>query len=123
MFSKMGREIKTIEYMIRIYCQGRHQSMAELCPECGGLLSYAIQRIRHCPLKEEKTTCAQCPVHCYKPAMREKIRDVMRYAGPRMTYKHPVLTLFHLMDGLKPGFIKHVTKRKKNKEGVRWSSE
>ena len=112
MFSKKEREIKTIEYMIRIHCQGRHQPVAGLCPECEDLLSYAIQRIRHCPMKEKKTTCAQCTIHCYKPAMRGKIRDVMRYAGPRMTYKHPVLTIYHLMDGLKPRFIKHMTKEK-----------
>lgn len=99
--------------MIRIYCHGWHESVAGLCPECDGLLSYAIQRIRHCPMKEKKTTCAQCPVHCYKPAMRGKIRDVMRYAGPRMTYKHPFLTIYHLIDGLKPRFIKRITKERK----------
>ncbi len=29
----------------------------------------------------EKTFCANCKVHCYKPEMREKIRAVMRFFG------------------------------------------
>jgi hypothetical protein len=33
--------------------------------------------------------------------MRERIRAVMRYAGPRMSYRHPILTLFHFWDGHK----------------------
>jgi hypothetical protein len=114
MFSKKRqREMKTIQEMIMIYCHGRHKTAAGLCPECEGLLSYATQRIHNCPLKEKKTTCAKCQVHCYKPEMREKIRDVMRYAGPRMTYKHPFLTIHHLLDGWKPVFIKHITKKRK----------
>ena len=48
-----------------------------------------------------KPTCAKCPIHCYKPAMREQIRDVMRYAGPRMLKRHPVLAIRHLLNGLK----------------------
>jgi hypothetical protein len=37
-------------------------------------------------------------VHCYIPTMREKIRVVMRYAGPRMAHRHPILTSFHFID-------------------------
>ena len=96
------RDNKTIEVMIKIYCHGKHGTEAEICPECRELLKYAMKRIARCPLKEHKTTCAQCSVHCYTPIMRQKIRDVMRYSGPRMIYRHPVLTLFHLFDGLKP---------------------
>jgi hypothetical protein len=33
--------------------------------------------------------------------MREKIRDVMRYAGPRMLLTHPVMAIAHLLDGLR----------------------
>lgn len=31
---------------------------------------------------ETKTFCSNCKVHCYKPEMREKIRDVMRFPAP-----------------------------------------
>jgi hypothetical protein len=54
--------------------------------------------VRHCPLIEDKPTCASCPVHCYKPVMRERIRAVMRYAGPRMLRRHPVLAILHLLE-------------------------
>jgi hypothetical protein len=37
-------------------------------------------------------------IHCYKPAMREKIKNVMRYSGPRVTFRHPILALFHVID-------------------------
>jgi hypothetical protein len=30
--------------------------------------------------------------------MREKIRMVMRYSGPRMIYKHPIAAVWHLID-------------------------
>ncbi len=33
--------------------------------------------------------------------MRERIRDVMRFAGPRMPWRHPYLTLRHMLDGRK----------------------
>lgn len=37
-----------------------------------------------------------CPVHCYKRDMRERMRQVMRYAGPRMLWVHPVAALRHV---------------------------
>ena len=43
--------------------------------------------------------CAKCPVHCYKADVREEVKAVMRYAGPRMPRRHPILTLFHYLDG------------------------
>jgi len=96
---RMDREARTVEAMIRIYCRGQHGCADELCAGCQELLDYARQRLHWCPFQEGKTTCARCPVHCYQPAMRERIRAVMRYAGPRMLRRHPVLTLFHLLDG------------------------
>ncbi len=96
--SRIARESKTVKVMISLYCHSHHQT-TELCRECSELINYALARLKKCPLQEGKTTCAKCPVHCYKPSMREKIRTAMRYSGPRMTYRHPVLALFHLIDG------------------------
>ncbi|MBN1472600.1 MAG: nitrous oxide-stimulated promoter family protein, partial [Syntrophaceae bacterium] len=31
------------------------------------------------------------------PAMREKIKAVMRYSGPRMLYRHPILMGIHYL--------------------------
>jgi predicted amidophosphoribosyltransferase len=96
---RMEQEKRTIEAMIRIYCRGQHQGGDELCVDCDELLQYALARLDRCPFQEGKTTCAKCPVHCYKPDMREKIRSVMRYSGPRMLYRHPVLAVLHLIQG------------------------
>lgn len=43
----------------------------------------------------------QLKVHCYKPAMREKIREVMRFSGPRMMLYHPVLAVSHVIESRK----------------------
>jgi hypothetical protein len=96
---RISRERKTIRVMIGIYCRDQHASKGELCADCGALLAYAFKRLEHCPFKLEKPTCANCTIHCYKPEMREKVRNVMRYSGPRMTRPHPVLSLFHFIDG------------------------
>lgn len=95
------RERQTIERMIYIYCYGQHGTSGELCAECRTLLDYANQRVEKCPFQENKPVCSKCTVHCYKPVMRERIKQVMRYAGPRMLYKHPILAIFHLMHRLK----------------------
>jgi hypothetical protein len=35
--------------------------------------------------------------------MREHVRVVMRTAGPRMIWRHPVLAVRHVLDGRKLG--------------------
>jgi hypothetical protein len=100
----MTRESVTVEAMIALYCHGQHRdrlSQDELCPECTQLLEYARERLDNCPFQEGKTTCAKCPVHCYRPDMRAKIHAAMRYAGPHMIWRHPILALYHLIDGLR----------------------
>ena len=92
-------ERKTIEAMVRLFCRKQHGKRGPLCDECGELFNYAMKRLDHCPFAVGKPTCARCPVHCYKPDMREGVRAVMRFAGPRMTFRHPVLALRHLADG------------------------
>jgi hypothetical protein len=69
------------------------------CGRCTSFLAYADARLDHCPYGEEKPTCANCPIHCYKREPREFAREVMRYAGPRMLLRHPVLAVLHLVDG------------------------
>jgi predicted amidophosphoribosyltransferase len=97
----MSRERTTVEAMIRLHCRGRHAGGRELCGACRDLLEYAQKRLDTCPFQEGKPTCAKCPVHCYRRDMREQVRVVMRYAGPRMLYRHPLLALWHLLDGLR----------------------
>lgn len=81
--------------MIGLYCRRHHHERP--CKACEALLAYATQRIAACPYGEDKPACSQCPIHCYRQAMRERIREVMRFAGPRMIYRHPLLALRHLI--------------------------
>ena len=69
-----------------------------MCPACSELASYAERRLDLCPFGSEKPSCANCPIHCYRPEPRERMRDVMRFAGPRMLMRHPWLALRHLLD-------------------------
>ena len=96
--ARLRREKKTLEAMIRIFCRRNHAQRGGLCPSCGDLLDYAVARLDHCPFGQSKPVCAQCPVHCYKPAMRDQIRRVMRSAGPWMLVNHPFLTIRHYLD-------------------------
>lgn len=95
---RLSREHRTIEAMIGIYCRDHHGCRRGLCEECAALLAYAAQRLDKCPFQEDKPVCAQCLVHCYKPDLRERVRLVMKYAGPRMIFRHPVLAIRHLVD-------------------------
>ena len=96
---RITREKKTIKAMVGIYCKGHHETKGELCPECTEFLTYAHMRLDKCPFQEKKSTCGKCLVHCYRPDMKEKVRKVMRYSGPRMLLSHPGLALHHVWDG------------------------
>jgi hypothetical protein len=98
--NRFEREKKTLKTMIALYCRDHHMTQAELCPDCEGLQMYALGRLEQCRYGAEKPKCSACTTHCYKPAMREAVREVMRYAGPRMVMRHPVLALGHTLDGL-----------------------
>lgn len=98
---RLRREWRTIEAMIALACRGRHGGRrGALCPACAELRAYAERRLALCPFGDEKPTCANCRVHCYRPEMRERVREMMRFAGPRMLAAHPYLALMHqLVDG------------------------
>jgi len=98
---RIQQEKLTVEQMIRMYCRGRHHHQEALCGSCQQLLQYAHTRLNHCRFGEQKSTCGACPIHCYKPAMREEIRTVMRYAGPRMLLRHPADFIRHAIHGMK----------------------
>lgn len=115
---KRLREQETVSMMIRLYCRKNHwkgsrqlwksndnngsgssghgKGQDYLCPECRELLVYAEKKIQRCPFMENKTFCSNCRVHCYQSEMREKIRDVMRFSGPRMFIYHPFMAVHHM---------------------------
>lgn len=103
---RRAREERTVSQMIALYCAGHHprESRTEqamcgepVCPSCAELDAYAVLRTSRCRKMETKTSCDACEIHCYKPAMLERIHEVMRYSGPRMLTKHPVAAVRHLL--------------------------
>lgn len=99
--ARIKREKETVETMIRFYCHRRRHQEHGLCPDCQELLDYAHKRVGACKFGAQKPTCAKCTVHCYQPAMRARVVEVMRFAGPRMIFYHPARAFRHLLDGLK----------------------
>lgn len=98
---KRAREQEVVSCMIELYCRRKHHTKGTLCPECAALRDYAAARSAHCPFMGHKTFCSQCPVHCYKSEMRQKIRAVMRFSGPRMLLVHPLMALHHMAETLR----------------------
>ena len=105
--------MNTIDYekhivtvMMRLYCRKHksHRARAKeggtpggLCPDCVQLLDYAYKRLDHCRYGADKPSCRKCPIHCYKADMREQMRIIMRWAGPRMILYHPVDAVKHMI--------------------------
>jgi hypothetical protein len=109
------KEIKDLRVLVLftdIYCRANHpgrqlQSVQleaasdrlnldrhQYCEDCAAFLAYAIKRRIVCPL-DPKPACKHCPVHCYKPDMRDKVREVMRFAGPHLMKRGRVDLLWH----------------------------
>jgi predicted amidophosphoribosyltransferase len=86
-----------LEQFVHIYCEGKHKPTdGQLCADCGDLLSYSLQRLERCP-QDPKPACKHCEIHCYKPAYREQIRDVMRYSGKRLLLQGRFDLLWHYL--------------------------
>ncbi len=98
--AKREREKEVVSLMISLYCCKKH-GCKTLCPECAALDDYARSRSDRCPFMESKTFCSNCRVHCYQKDMREKIREVMRFSGPRMIFYHPVMAIRHVAESRK----------------------
>ena len=98
---KREQEKEVVSLMIGLYCKKKHKTKVLLFNECKKLDDYAKLRSDRCPFMETKTFCSNCKVHCYKPEMREKIREVMRFSGPRMIFHHPYLAIKHVIESKK----------------------
>ena len=101
MSGRIEREKDCIQKMLGIYCRGLHGTRGGLCGDCRELLEYTGLRIDKCTFGSKKSTCAKCAIHCFKKDMRARIKEVMRYAGPKMAYRHPLLSFLHYLDGFK----------------------
>jgi hypothetical protein len=98
---RIRREQRTIDALLEIYCRYQHGGRGAPCPDCDRLREYAHRRLATCPFQQETPVCNRCEVHCYSQALRERLRDIMCYAGPRMPLRHPWLALRHWVDELR----------------------
>jgi hypothetical protein len=97
--NKKLKEKEIISLMISIYCRGKNHDSNGLCESCKALDEYSLKRIDLCPHTETKTFCSACKTHCFSPAERDRIREVMRYSGPRMLFYHPIMLIKHFIQG------------------------
>lgn len=110
-YKKWEKEKALIPVMIKKYCHGNHGTKgSEVCADCSELTEYALFRLEKCPFKKDKHFCSTCRIHCYKPEMREKIKAVMKYAGPRIMLTHPVFCCSHVVEAIR-------NKRSSGKDG------
>ncbi len=83
---RIKKDEKVLRKFIQVYCQNNHlkKGVPEYkdgyCKECYELLEYSLKRLYNCPL-DPKPQCKHCKVHCYKPKMRQKIKEIMKYSG------------------------------------------
>lgn len=91
----LQQEQATIAIMVRLFCKAKHETRDGLCPDCQELLDYAQERVAGCMFLPEKPVCGRCPVHCYQAPYRERVREVMRFAGPRLMFKNPLAVVRH----------------------------
>ena len=94
---RIEREKRVVSRMIELYCH-KKLGMTEVSSEYSQLMEYAHRRLDGCKFGAKKPACKRCPIHCYKPEMRQKIREIMRWAGPRMIIYDPVAAIRHLLN-------------------------
>jgi len=92
---EIAKEKQVVSRMIDLYCEKIHGSKTT-CPNCEKLKEYASLRLDKCPYGEKKTSCRSCKTHCYRNPEKSKIKEIMRFSGPRMLIYHPLNFLKHL---------------------------
>jgi len=110
--NRRERESIIVQTMIAMYCSANHGGNETLCLSCKLVSGYSSKRLLSCMFGELKPVCKECPVHCYSPQMREQIRQIMQWAGPKMVFRKPIYAFIHLIDRL---FEKRISK-----EGARF---
>ncbi len=93
--NRIEYEKYVVGLMIKLYCQ-KKEGYKGLCPDCKELLQYAEERLSRCTYGNKKPTCKKWTIHCYRNVMKERMRTVMRFSGPRMMIYHPQKALIHL---------------------------
>ena len=113
--NRLGREKRTIGIMIKMHCDYNHDKDGTLCNECHELTEFAYERMNRCVFQNDKPVCSECQIHCFRQEMRDKIKTVMRFSGPRMIYKHPIIGIRHLIDKRRFKYVDLKTYKSKKK--------
>ena len=92
--TRIEQEKRIVRKMIELYCR-HHLHQDQMPEEYQHLADFACRRLDHCTYGEQKSACKDCPTHCYAPKEREAIREVMRWAGPRMIWYAPKDAFIH----------------------------
>ena len=94
------RDRKTLEAIGRIYCSAHHDTSPKdetgLCTSCRQVIDQTLQRATACPFDHEGN-CQDCSIHCQRGEAQQRIKEIMRYAAPRMTFLHPLMTAEYLL--------------------------
>ena len=113
-------DLKTVRFMIELYCRGKHKTKrGELCNECRELWEYVQLRRSKCPFGDNKPFCSNCKIHCYKSEMRERIKAVMRYSGPRMMFYKQKIAGAYVFEKKKKKREEKKIKAKEKQNGVK----
>lgn len=102
------KDIRLIGKFVEVYCAGKHRAAERasislpadlgersICKECEAFLEYAVAKRLKCPLEAEKPTCKHCRIHCYDKPHREKVREIMSYAGRKLMMRGRLDYLWH----------------------------
>lgn len=98
---KKLNEKNIVSVMISIFCKYKHKRKNGLCEDCQKILNYSYRRIENCPYIKSKTFCSSCKTHCYRNDMREKIKEIMRFSGPKMIFYNPIAAIKHMISIIK----------------------
>ena len=87
-------EAETISTVLALYCRKKHRCKTP-CIRCRIILDYALLQLCKCPYLDKKPKCSHCEMSCFKKEVRRELKIIMRWAGKRMIFYHPILTLLH----------------------------
>lgn len=88
------RGVEKGEFPLPAGLADRFRRGVRLCPDCTGFMEYALARRARCPL-DPKPSCKHCTIHCYSPAYRQKVREIMSFSGRQFILRGRLDYLWH----------------------------
>lgn len=102
--NEVEKDRRTLEAIGQIYCSGNHARVLKdeggMCVECREAIEQTLDRTRSCPHGHE-LNCEDCSTHCQRGDAQARIKAIMRYAAPRMAFRHPIMAVGYLRKKMK----------------------